>query len=167
MRKRNKYVMIVATDMANGLGKNNDLPWHISEDLKRFKKITTGHTILMGRKTWESLPKKPLPERDNVVLTRNENYKAEGATVIHSMDEIKNVVKANEEVYIIGGAEIYAMFLPYVSTVHLTLVKDRFECDTFFTEFDRFKFKTLNETNIRKDEKSGIEYQYITLEKRE
>lgn len=166
MKKKHTYTMIVATDLHNGIGKNNQLAWHLSEDLKRFKSITTGHPILMGRKTWESLPKKPLPDRHNIILTHDQNYKAEGATVINQMEDINHVVKAKEEVFIIGGAEIYNLYLPWITKIHLTLVWDWFDCDAKLEKFSRFNYYKLNESNIRTDEKSGVEYQFLTLEKR-
>lgn len=166
MKKKLTYTMIVATDLRNGIGKNNELPWHLSEDLKRFKTITTGHPIVMGRKTWESLPKKPLPERQNIVLTHDKNYSAQGATVINNINEIKQVVEPGQEVFIIGGAEIYNLFLPLVSKIYLTLIWDWFGCDTKLGTFNRAKYAILSESNMHTDEKSGVEYQFLTLEKR-
>lgn len=158
--------MIVAIDLHNGIGKNDELPWHLSEDLKRFKSITTGHPIVMGRKTWESLPKKPLPERQNIVLTTDKNYNAPGADVVTSIEEVKQIVNPAQEIFIIGGAQIYNLFLPKISKIHLTLVWDWFDCDAHLENFNRKRYNILNESNMHTDEKSGIEYQFLTLEKR-
>lgn len=118
--------IIVAIGKDGAIGKNGDLIWKIPEDLKRFKALTTGNTIVMGRKTWESLPKKPLPLRRNIVVTRDADYRAEGAEVMHSPEEVKEKT-AGENTFIIGGAEIYRQFLPYTDELFLTLVDEKCE----------------------------------------
>ena len=161
-----EIAIIVAADLGNGIGKDNAMPWHISADLKRFKELTTGHTIVMGRKTWESLPKKPLPNRKNIVLTRNTNFKADGATVIHKPDDLENYTDNGKKNFIIGGAEIYRIFYPKAQHLYLTRIKDRFECDTYLDFFDPKAWQTTYESNILTNEKTNTEYQFINLKKK-
>lgn len=128
--------IIVATASNNAIGKDNNLLWHISEDLKRFKEITSGHKILMGRKTFESLPG-ILPNRPHIVLTRDTSFKVDSdkVTVIHNLDEVINNYKdSDEEVFIIGGGEIYNLLIPYVKKLYLTKVKKEFDADTYFPQ---------------------------------
>lgn len=152
------------------VGRKNKLLWHLPEDLKRFKELTLGHPIIMGRKTWESLPPsvRPLPGRENIVITRDIYYKAPGATLVHSFEaacfcsrefEHKN---PSGEVLVIGGAEIYAHALPLVERLYLTIVEDEPDADSFFPDYSAFT-KRIGETEQR--EKNGIRYSWITLEK--
>lgn len=113
--------IILAIGNDGSIGRNGDLIWKISSDLKRFKTLTTGHTVVMGRKTWESLPKRPLPGRRNIVLTRNPAYEAPGAEIMASVKDVMEKTKG-EKVFIMGGAEIYKAFLPYTSTLWITHV---------------------------------------------
>ncbi|ALO15849.1 Dihydrofolate reductase [Salinivirga cyanobacteriivorans] len=166
MKQKAEIAMIVAADQADGIGEDNNLPWHISADLKRFKALTTGHTIVMGRKTWESLPKKPLPNRKNVVLTRNSNFNAAGATVIHDPEELQNIAKNHDKIFIIGGAEIYRIFYPKARYLYLTRIKDRFECDTYLDFYNPKHWQTTYESNTLTDEKTNMEYQFINLKKK-
>ncbi|MFO7864206.1 MAG: dihydrofolate reductase [Salinivirgaceae bacterium] len=156
-----RYAIIVATDLANGIGKNNSMPWHISEDLKRFKELTTGHAVIMGRKTWESLPKKPLPNRTNIVITRNGSYEAEGAITVTNPADVMQHTNPNQSLFIIGGAEIYKLFYAEATRLYRTLVKDTFECDTTLDVLSESNWEITNQSNVRKDPKSGLEYQYI------
>jgi dihydrofolate reductase len=165
MKRNYELAMIVAADLDKGIGRDNDMPWHISADLKRFKELTTGHSIVMGRKTWESLPKKPLPKRENIVLTRNRDFSAEGATVIHSIEDLDNL-NLNGEVFIIGGAEVYNLFYSEVSTLYLTYVMERFDCDTYL-EFLKLKdWETIHESEVLTDEKSGTTFQFIDMKRK-
>ena len=124
--------VIVAVARGGVIGGENRLLWHISEDLKRFKSITTGHPVVMGRKTWESLGR-PLPGRRNIVITRQENYKAEGATVVGSLDEALKAVEDAPIAFIMGGAQVYEEALPRVEVAHITYLNADFEGDAFFT----------------------------------
>lgn len=130
--------MICALAEDNAIGKDNSLLWSIPEDMKHFREKTSGHTVVMGRKTWESIPIKfrPLPNRKNIVLSRDSEYDATGAEV-WSIDEfLSSYLHDEETVFVIGGAEIYEKFLPYTQTLHLTRVLDRFpEADAFFPDF--------------------------------
>jgi dihydrofolate reductase len=165
MKQEYKLAMIVATDPNKGIGKGNDMPWHISADLKRFKELTTGHPIVMGRKTWESLPKKPLPKRKNVVLTRNLNFSAEGATVINSAGDLEKL-NLSGKIFIIGGAEVYKLFYPQISELYLTSVKETFDCDTYLEFLKLEDWETIYHSEMLIDEKSGAEFQFINLKRK-
>lgn len=128
--------MIAAVGRNLELGKANDLIWHFKEDMKFFKQTTIGNTVIMGRKTFESLPK-PLADRQNIVITNNKNYTAEGADVVFSLDEALEKCK-NENVFIIGGGKIYGEFLPRASKLYLTEINDTCtDADTYFPSFDK------------------------------
>jgi len=136
-----KLTAVVAMTSERVIGKDNDLPWRLPEDLKMFKRTTSGHSVVMGRKTWDSLGKyKPLPNRQNIVLTRDKDWSEEGATVIHSAEELKQLDLLSNQVFIIGGAEIYTLFLPILDELLISLVYENHEGDTYFPEFsDRFE----------------------------
>lgn len=127
--------IIVAMDKNGGIGKDNKLLAHIPEDLKHFKEVTSGHTVVMGYNTWLSLPKKPLPNRRNIVLT-TKDIELDGAEVVHSIDELKDWIDFDDEVFIIGGAKVYEQFLPYTDRMYVTHIMDEFEADTFFPRDD-------------------------------
>ncbi len=125
-------VVAMASDRAIGL--RQAIPWRLPEDMKLFRRLTTGHPILMGRRTWESLGR-PLPGRQNIVLTRDLHYAAEGATVIHSLAELSKIELMDAEIMVIGGAEIYAHLLPQMERLHVSEVEGSFEADTYFPPF--------------------------------
>jgi dihydrofolate reductase len=127
---------VVAVSRNGTIGRNGGLPWHISTDLKRFKAITMGKPLIMGRKTWESLPKKPLPGRPNIVITRQKNYRAEGAIIVADIPAALAVAGQVEEVCVIGGGEIFDMFLPQTERIYLTEVDLEVDGDTFFPPLD-------------------------------
>src|ERR1700742_4302886 len=139
-----EIVLVVAIAQNGVIGKDGAIPWHISEDMKRFKALTLGHTVVMGRKTWDSLPKKPLPGRVNVVVTRQKDWQADGATVASSLGQATSGTSG--AVMIIGGAEIYERALPLATRIELTEVHRAFDGDAFFS-FDR---NGWNET-VRED----------------
>mgnify|MGYP002622516283 CR=1 FL=1 len=152
-------------ERTRALGKDNDLLFKISEDLKRFKALTTGHPIIMGRKTWESLPRHPLPGRINIVVTKQEGYEAEGALVVSSVEEALSKAKespGNEEVFVIGGGEIYNAALPQTSRLYLTLIDYDSEGDVYFPPYNEFS-KTIEESEPK--EENGLSYTYVTLER--
>ena len=145
--------IIVATSKNNQIGINNQLPWHIPEDLKYFKEKTDGHMIVMGRKTYESIGR-PLPNRKNIVLTRDRHFKPEGVTVIHSFEQALIMCSGEKESYIIGGGEIYQLFLPFTNRLYITLVNKIIEGDTQFPDYkadfklvQHFKGSTLTSDN--------------------
>ncbi len=132
-------IIIAAVDEKLGIGYNGKLLAHIPEDLKRFKQLTTGHTIIMGRKTWESLPKKPLPDRKHIVITRQKNFTSahEQVFVVQSIENAFELCEKQhaQKVFIIGGGEIYALALPYTDILELTHIHQTFEADTFFPQY--------------------------------
>ncbi len=145
------------------LGKNNALLWHISDDLKRFKALTTGHPIIMGRKTFESIGK-ALPNRTNIVITRNAGFAAAGTLVVHSLDEaLEEAGALDPNVFVIGGGEIYREALPRADILHLTLVESDEKGDVFFPDWSEFK-KVISE-EPRVDEKTGLSYTWLDTEK--
>lgn len=129
-----RFTGVVAMAADRAIGLNGTMPWHLSDDLKLFKRLTMGHPILMGRKTWESLGR-PLPGRQNIVLTRDNAFAAEGAVVIHDPAELEGMELQSDEVMVIGGAQIYALMLPHLSALHVSEVQGSFEADTYFPEF--------------------------------
>jgi dihydrofolate reductase len=163
---RSPLVMIVAVSENNVIGKDNQLIWHLGDDLKRFKKLTSGHHIIMGRKTFESFPK-PLPNRTHIVVTRQKNYKApKGVIVVHTMKEAVSVATVTDkEPYIIGGGEIYKQAMPYATKIELTRVHDEFEGDTYFPEIDLKEWKETSNTFHKIDEKHDYEFSFITYER--
>ena len=157
--------MIAAAAENNALGKNNDLIWHISEDLKRFKRLTSGHAIIMGRKTFESMTK-ALPNRKNIVLTNKKDYHPEGATVVHTLEDALTLVKDDSQPFIIGGGEIYRLFMPYCDRIELTRVHHNFEADVFFPKIDLNQWKEIARENIEATKEQPYNYSYITFEKK-
>lgn len=153
-------ISIIVAIARNGvIGGDNSLLWHISEDLQRFKRITTGHPVVMGRKTFESLGR-PLPKRTNVVITRQKDYHAEGCTVVHSLDEALKLFPPQEEVFIIGGGEIYRQALPIADRLYITHVGHDYRGDTHFPDIDPAQWKeTFREHHDRgKDFEYPFEY---------
>ncbi len=128
--------LVVAVSRNGVIGRDGGLPWHISSDLKRFKAITLGKPVIMGRKTWESLPKRPLPGRQNIVITRQPRYSAEGALVVATIDAALRAAENTGEIAIIGGGEIYAMIFPLADRIYLTEVDMDVVGDTFFPPID-------------------------------
>lgn len=154
--------MIVAMAQNGAIGKNNDLLFHLSGDLKRFKAITTGHTIIMGRKTLLSLPKWPLPNRRHIVITNDPNATFEGCETATSIDEAIAKVKEEEEAFVIGGGTIYEQFYPLCAKLYLTKVHRDFEGDTFFSVFNKDDWSEESREDLH-DEKNNFDYSYINL----
>jgi dihydrofolate reductase len=153
-----EIVLVVAIAQNGVIGNKGLIPWHISDDMKRFKALTLGHTVVMGRKTWDSLPRKPLPGRVNVVVTRQEDWQAAGAIVAHSLDEA--IAQASGTVMVIGGGEIYQRALPLATRIELTEVHKDVEGDARFM-LDRTGWhETLCEEHVTPD---GLRYSYVTL----
>lgn len=157
--------MIAAAAENNALGKDNDLVWHLPDDFKRFKNLTTGHPIIMGRKTFESFPQ-PLPNRTHIVITRNENYLANGAVVVNSLEKAIEMAKEDPQPFIIGGGEIYNLALPKADKIELTRVHANFEADAFFPEIDESKWELTAEEFHPKDDKHQYAFTYLTYERR-
>ena len=159
--------IIVAIAENNAIGKDNNLIWYISDDLKRFRKLTTGHSILMGRKTYESLPNGALPKRENIVISRNKELKLPNCTMLYSLEEaIEKYKNTPEEVFVIGGGSIYKKLLPYAHKIYLTQVHATFEADIFFPEINSDDWIKVNEENHQKGEKNEYDYSFINLERK-
>jgi dihydrofolate reductase len=157
--------MIAAVAENNALGKNNELVWHLPNDFKRFKELTTGHHIIMGRKTFESFPK-PLPNRTHIVITRQENYNPEGCIVVNSIEKAIAICPENEDSYIIGGGEIYNLGLRYADIIELTKVHHTFEADAFFPKISESDWLLVESEENFKDEKHLYDYTYETYIRR-
>jgi dihydrofolate reductase len=152
-------ILIAATSQNNALGKDNKIIWHLPDDFKRFKELTSGHHIIMGRKTFESFPK-PLPNRTHVVITRQKNYNPEGCIVVNSIEEAFEICPKSEDVFLIGGAEIYKLGLPFTDKIELTYINETFEADAFFPEIDFSEWKLNNEEFHPKDEKHAHDFSF-------
>ncbi|MCP3806337.1 dihydrofolate reductase [Paenibacillus sp. Lou8.1] len=158
--------MIWAMAQNGVIGQDNKLPWRLPRDMAFFKEQTINKTVLMGRKTWESFGGKSLPNRRNVVLTRDQCYQVEGAEVIHSLEEGLQLAK-QEELMVIGGAEIYALFWPHADRLIVTRIEETFEGDTTFPELDWNGWNILSETPGIKDDRNPYEYRFVVYEKTE
>ncbi|QJD94373.1 dihydrofolate reductase [Mucilaginibacter robiniae] len=156
--------IIVAIATNNGIGKNNQLLWHLPADLKHFKQITSGHTVIMGRKTYDSIGKQ-LPNRRNIVITRRP-LNIEGCEVVNSVEDALNSCNADENIFVIGGAEIYQQTLPVVNTLYLTLVHQAFEADTYFPEINKDEWLEISHEDYQPDVKNEFSYSFITLRRR-
>lgn len=154
-------IAIAAIGMNNELGKDNQLIWHLPNDFKRFKTLTTGHYIIMGRKTFESFPK-PLPNRTHVIITRQKNYTAENCIVVDSLKKAIAVCPKDEDVYVIGGGEIYNQSIDFADKLEITKVFHSFEADTFFPEIDTAKWELVSEEFHPKDEKHAYDFCFQT-----
>lgn len=160
-----KLIIIAAAAENNALGIDNDLPWHLPDDFKRFKQLTSGHKILMGRKTLESFPK-ALPNREHIVITRDKNYKPKfDCIVFNSLEEAVNYTKQDEVGYIIGGGEIYKQAMDLATHIELTRIHAEFEADTFFPVIDLEKWKMVKEEYHPKDDKHKFDFTYQTFER--
>ena len=161
LKKKSKVTIIAAIDENQVLGKDNQLIWHLPDDLKRFKRLTTGHAIIMGRKTFESLPK-ALPNRQNIVVTRNRDYSTEGITVCHSMEAAIESAGEDKQPFIIGGGQIYEQGLKFASIIELTKIHAQFEGDVFFPKIN---FKKWTEVKRQIIEHTDFDYSFITYNK--
>jgi dihydrofolate reductase len=159
--------IIAAIGENNELGKDNQLLWHISDDLKRFKKITSGHTVIMGRKTFNSINNKPLPNRRNIVITTGIDFKYDQIEIVHSADEALRKLDINETAFIIGGASIYQLFLPVTKMLYLTMVHKSFNADVFFPDFPKNEWLEIERFDFIADQPSGLDYSYVTYQRNE
>ncbi len=155
--------IIVAISKNNVIGKDNKLIWHLPEDLKRFKKLTTGHTIIMGRKTFESLGR-VLPNRKHIVITNNANIQIEDENVelIHDIKMLNKYINSEEENFIIGGATIYKLLMPYAKKMYITRINEEFEGDVYFPELDKKVWKEIEREKGIRNEKNPFNYEYVT-----
>jgi dihydrofolate reductase len=153
--------LIAAVAENNALGKDNQLLWHLPDDFKRFKNVTSGHYIVMGRKTFESFPK-PLPNRTHVIITRQKNYTSENCIVVDSLQKAISVCPKEEEIFIIGGGEIYNQTLETADKLDITRVHHTFDADTYFPEIDLNKWKLTATEFHPKDEKHQFDFTFQT-----
>jgi len=158
--------IIAAIGQNNELGKENDLIWHLPADLKRFKEITTGHTIIMGRNTFESIGK-PLPNRKSIIITRNKKYTQEGCIVVNSLEEAIELVEGEDKAFIIGGAQIYKETLKKGLADHLdiTNVHESFDADVYFPEIKTAEWQLTSNEDFKADEKNKYDYSFLSYSK--
>lgn len=142
------------------IGKDNTLLWHISDDLRRFKSLTMGHPVIMGRRTFLSLPKRPLPKRRNIVLTHDSSFESEGVEVAHTVARVFDLVRQEEESFVIGGESIYQQFLPFAQRLYVTWVDRDFDADAYFPAIDSSCFRLIHQTAPIFDSESGLTYSY-------
>jgi dihydrofolate reductase len=156
--------IVVAIASNNAIGKNNKLLWHLPKDLKHFKELTTGHTVIMGRKTFDSVGR-PLPNRRNIVVTR-QSINIEGCEVVNSLDAALALASGEAEVDIVGGAEIYRQAMHLTHNIHLTIVHQNFDADTFFPEINYSEWEEISREDHQPDERNPIPFSFITLKRR-
>jgi dihydrofolate reductase len=157
--------IVVAIDEKGGIGKDNQLLWHLPADLKHFKNITSGHPIIMGRKTYDSIGK-PLPNRRNIVISRQQDLRIEGTEVVNSLEDAIQLVAKDEKAFIIGGAQIFSDAMHLGDILHLTKVHHSFEADTFFPEIKSAEWQEIEREDYLADEKNPYNYSFITLKRR-
>lgn len=159
--------IIVAKAKNNTIGKDNKLLWHISDDLKRFKELTTNHNIIMGRKTFESLGG-ILPNRKHIIFSQNPDFKVENENVeiVHSMLQIQQYIEDEEENFVIGGAMIYNLLMPYVTKMYVTEVEKEFEGDAFFPKINSEVWEEIDRKKGPEDSENKFEYEYVTYKRK-
>lgn len=165
------FSIIVAMDRNALIGKNGNLPWHLPEDLKYVRNVTMGHTIVMGRKNFESIGR-PLPGRTNVVLTRNRSFSAGGYHVVHSVQDVFDLCRKDEEVFIFGGADIYKLFFPYVKRMYVTRVFHEFNVSpadnpVYFPPYDESEWKEISADYRQKDANNPYDFAFHVYERQQ
>lgn len=164
--KKTELTIIVAAAENDAIGKDNKLIWHLSDDLKRFKSLTNGHHIIMGRKTFESFPK-PLPNRTHIVITRQENYQApEGVIIVNSLEDAIDASQKDPQPFIIGGGEIYKQAIKIADKIELTRVHENFEADAFFPKIDSSIWKETDNVFHKKDKNHDYEFSFLTYSRK-
>jgi dihydrofolate reductase len=159
-------IALVAAMAANrAIGKDGELPWHLPADLRFFKRLTTGHTVIMGRKTFDTVGR-PLPDRWNVIVTRDRNYRQAGASVVHSIEEALRMTRGDEISFVVGGAEIYRLALPYAHRLYLTVVHATPDGDTFFPEFDEREWELVEDVLHDADEQHAYAFSFRRYDRR-
>ena len=162
-----KHISIIVAIAKNyAIGKDNKLLWHISEDLKRFKRLTTGHTVIMGENTYESLPIRPLPNRNNIVITHIDGKKFDGCQTVYSINEAVEKCPENDECFIIGGGSIYKQFLEISDKLYITRVNKEIDGDTYFPEIDKEKWELIEIEKGIIDIKNEFDYNYEIYQKK-
>jgi len=158
--------IIVAVSEDWGIGKDNELLWHISEDLKRFKSLTFGNTIIMGKRTWESLPRRPLPGRKNIVLTDKEDEIIKNSVTAYSIEDALGKCEKNEEIFIIGGGSIYRQFMPVADRLYITHVHKKAPADIYFPEIDLKIWEITEKEEFKTEGENSIPYTYTIYERK-
>ncbi|MFN5168868.1 MAG: dihydrofolate reductase [Cyclobacteriaceae bacterium] len=161
--------LIAALTENRVIGKNNDLPWHLPDDMKYFMQTTKGHYVIMGRKNWDSIPEKfrPLPNRTNLVITRQPDFRAPGATVVNSLNQALEIARTagQSEVFVIGGAEIYRLALPLATRLYLTEIQTQLQGDTFFPDYDRQAWVERSRNHHSADERHLFPFDFVIYDK--
>ena len=157
-------VVIIAAVASNGvIGYRNRMPWHLPEDLKRFRQLTLGHAVIMGRRTFESIGA-PLAGRENIVITRSPDWTRSDCHAAHSLEAALAAVRARQDAFVIGGAEIYALALPIASRLHITEIERDFEGDAFFPEFDRSRWREISRESRVLEGVGGFSYHFVAYD---
>ncbi|MCW8891271.1 MAG: type 3 dihydrofolate reductase [Sedimenticola sp.] len=164
MTKRPRISLIAAMDEGRVIGRENSLPWRLPADLQHFKKLTVGKPIVMGRKTWESLPGL-LPDRPHIVITQNPAYRAEGCQVVHSIEQALAAAGEVDEVMVVGGARLYQQMLPSADRLYLTRVHTRVEGDAYFPPYEADQWREIKSAHHQADERNRYDYTFLTLER--
>ena len=159
--------IIVAVSDDWGIGKDNQLLWNISEDLKRFKRLTTGNTVIMGKKTWESLPRRPLPGRTNIVLTDDPEEIIDGSITAYSIEDALSKCKKGEEIFVIGGGSVYRQFMPVADRLYITHIHKKAPADIYFPEIDLKIWEVAEKEDFPASETILIPYTYIIYTRRD
>jgi len=157
--------IVVAMDGNRLIGKDNQLPWYLPADLAFFKKLTTGNTILMGRKTFDSIGR-PLPSRRNIIITRNTNIEITGCEVVNSIEEALSLAQGETEVMVIGGAKLYQQILPIADRLYITQIEGEFDGDAYFPSYNEVEWSQISIDSREPDENNHYKYHFITLDRR-
>lgn len=157
---------LLAMDRRGGIGIDNKLPWRLPADLAYFKRLTLGHTVLMGRRTYESIGK-PLPKRRNIVVTRDRGYKAEGCEVVHDLEAALERFGREDELFVIGGSEIFKAALPEADKLYITYIDHEFAADTFFPAVEEAQWRLVSREPGVKDERNPYDYEFLVYERRQ
>ncbi|MED1715355.1 dihydrofolate reductase [Bacillus paralicheniformis] len=158
--------LITAMDRNRLIGKDNDLPWHLPQDLKYFKEVTKGHAVIMGRKTFESIGK-PLPHRENIIVTSNKELDIPNCQMMHSAEEAVRFAKnKNEECFVIGGSTLYTEILPFADKLYVTKIDETFEGDRYFPEFSEAEWEIVSRRKGLKDDKNPYDYEFLVYQRK-
>lgn len=157
--------IIVAVAQNYAIGKDNDLLWHLSDDLKRFKALTSGHAVIMGRRTFDSLPRRPLPNRRNIVLTHDESFSCPGVEVAHTIAQALALIADEEETFVMGGATLYSQFLPFTQKMYVTWVYQDYSADVFFPTIDGSVFRLVSSSEKQFDNAAQLFYSYAEYQR--
>ena len=161
------FSIIAAVDTRLVIGNKNDLPWgRIPADMKHFRTITAGHTVVMGQRTFESIGSKPLPKRRNIILSNNPAFTADGCEIAHSIDEAKKLSAHDGEVFVIGGASIFKQFLPFVETMYITFIEGNFEGDTYFPAIDPALWEKTSEEIVKPSPENKYQLRFVIYKRK-